>query len=108
MNPFPRHDGSLHVEGVPVARIAGEVGTPCYVYSASALVAAYDALDAAFGSVPHLLCYSVKGNMNLAVIRTLVARGGGARGWARPPPRSTRPSMRASACSTSSRGVSFA
>ncbi len=78
MNPFLRRDGSLHVEGVPVARIAGEVGTPCYIYSASALVAAYDALDAAFGSVRHLLCYSVKGNMNLAVIRTLVARGGGA------------------------------
>jgi diaminopimelate decarboxylase len=78
MNPFPRRDGSLHVEGVPLVRIAEEVGTPCYVYSAGALRAAYDALDAAFESVPHLLCYSVKGNMNLAVIRTLVAAGAGA------------------------------
>jgi diaminopimelate decarboxylase len=78
MNPFPRRDGSLHVEGVPLVRIAEEVGTPCYVYSAGALRTAYDALDAAFESVPHLLCYSVKGNMNLAVIRTLVAAGAGA------------------------------
>lgn len=78
MNAFARRDGALHAEGVPLARIAHEVGTPCYVYSASALVAAYDALERAFAGVPHLLCYSVKGNMNLAVIRTLVARGAGA------------------------------
>jgi diaminopimelate decarboxylase len=78
MNPFPRRDGALHAEEVPLARLAAEVGTPFYVYSASALAAAYDALDAAFSDVPHLICYSVKGNMNLAVIRTLVARGAGA------------------------------
>jgi diaminopimelate decarboxylase len=78
VNPFPRRDGWLCAEDVPLARIADEVGTPAYVYSAGALVEAYDALDRAFASVPHLLCYSVKGNMNLAVIRTLVARGAGA------------------------------
>jgi diaminopimelate decarboxylase len=78
MNAFGRRDGWLHAEGVPLRHIAEEVGTPAYVYSASALAAAYDALDAAFSRVPHLLCYSVKGNMNLAVIRTLVARGAGA------------------------------
>ncbi|HET6303197.1 MAG TPA: diaminopimelate decarboxylase, partial [Myxococcota bacterium] len=74
MNPFPRRDGWLCAEDVPLRRIADEVGTPTYVYSAGALVAAYDAFDRAFASVPHTLCYSVKGNMNLAVIRTLVAR----------------------------------
>jgi diaminopimelate decarboxylase len=78
VNPFPRRDGWLCAEDVPLARIADEVGTPSYVYSAGALGEAYDALDRAFASVPHLLCYSVKGNMNLAVIRTLVARGAGA------------------------------
>ena len=78
MNPFPRRDGWLCAEDVPLRRIAAEVGTPAYVYSAGALVAAYDSLDRAFASVPHTLCYSIKGNMNLAVIRTLVARGAGA------------------------------
>jgi diaminopimelate decarboxylase len=78
MNPLTRREGRLFVEEVPLARIAEEVGTPVYVYSASALVAAYDALDSAFAGIPHTLCYSVKGNMNLAVIRTLVARGAGA------------------------------
>ncbi len=78
MNPFPRREGWLFAEEVPLRRIAEEVGTPVYVYSAGALVAAYDALDHAFAAVPHMLCYSIKGNMNLAVIRTLVARGAGA------------------------------
>jgi diaminopimelate decarboxylase len=78
VNPFPRRDGWLCAEEVPLHRIADEVGTPTYVYSAGALATAYVALDRAFASVPHLLCYSVKGNMNLAVIRTLVARGAGA------------------------------
>jgi diaminopimelate decarboxylase len=75
---FPRREGVLFAEGVALARIADAVGTPFYVYSASALVAGYDALDDAFASVPHMVCYAVKANMNLAVIRTLVARGAGA------------------------------
>ncbi len=76
--PFQRRDGRLLVEGVPLTRIADEVGTPVYVYSATALTEAYDALHRAFESVPHLVCYSVKSNMNLAVLRTLFARGAGA------------------------------
>lgn len=75
---FPRRDGRLLAEAVPLEAIAEDVGTPTYVYSATALVEAYDALDAAFARVPHSICYSVKGNMNLAVVRTLVARGAGA------------------------------
>jgi diaminopimelate decarboxylase len=75
---FPRRAGSLYAEELPLARIADAVGTPCFVYSAGALVAGYDALDRAFRGVPHLLCYALKANMNLAVVRTLVARGAGA------------------------------
>jgi diaminopimelate decarboxylase len=67
----------LQVEQVPVERIADQVGTPVFIYSASALCDAYDALDAAFARVPHLICYAIKSNMNLAVVRTLVARGAG-------------------------------
>ena len=74
---FPRIGGRLHCEGVPVERIAEAVGTPVYVYSATALAAAYDAYEAAFAGVPHMLCYSIKSNANLAVVRLLVRRGAG-------------------------------
>ncbi len=77
MEAFERRDGWLYVEDVPLARIADEVGTPVYVYSAGALRSAYDALDSAFAGTPHLLCYATKANMNLAVVRTLVACGAG-------------------------------
>jgi diaminopimelate decarboxylase len=74
---FRRIDGELHAERVPLARIAAAVGTPTYVYSATRLCEAYDALDAAFAGTRHAICYSIKSCMNLAVVRTLVARGAG-------------------------------
>ncbi len=74
---FPRRGGSLHAEAVPVERIVEAVGTPVFIYSASELAARYDALDAAFSDLPHTICYAIKANMNLAVVRTLVARGCG-------------------------------
>ncbi len=74
---FPRIDGRLHAEAVPIERIAESVGTPVFVYSATRLAEAYDALDAAFAGVPHLLCFSIKSCPNLAVVRTLVSRGAG-------------------------------
>ena len=72
---FPRREGDLYVEGVPVAEIAEQTGTPVYLYSAGALEAAHDALTSAFAGRPHLVCYSIKSNMNLAVVNTLVKRG---------------------------------
>jgi diaminopimelate decarboxylase len=74
---FPRIGGRLHCEGVPLARIAEAVGTPTYVYSASHLCEAHDALRAAFQGTRHTICYSIKACANLAVVRTLVARGAG-------------------------------
>jgi diaminopimelate decarboxylase len=67
----------LYAEDVPIDRIAEATGTPTYVYSASTITAGYDALDAAFADVPHSICYAIKANMNLAVVRLLVARGAG-------------------------------
>jgi diaminopimelate decarboxylase len=67
----------LHAEGVPIERIAEAVGTPVYVYSASKIIESYDALDAAFAGTPHAICYAIKANMNLAVVRLLIARGAG-------------------------------
>ncbi len=74
---FARRAGRLHAEAVPIERIVEAVGTPVFIYSASELAARYDALDAAFSAVPHSICYAIKANMNLAVVRTLVARGCG-------------------------------
>ncbi len=74
---FPRRDGQLHVEQVPVADIAEAVGTPAYLYSAGALEAAHDGLAGAFAGRPALLCYAIKANMNLAVVSLLVRRGAG-------------------------------
>jgi diaminopimelate decarboxylase len=80
---FPYVDGHLHAEGVPLDRIAAEVGTPCYVYAQSAMEAAYDNFAGTLraklgGETPINVCYAVKANPNLAVVRALAARGAGA------------------------------
>ncbi|HXW61294.1 MAG TPA: diaminopimelate decarboxylase [Candidatus Acidoferrales bacterium] len=66
---------NLFCEGVALDRIAGSAGTPAYVYSRSSIEGAYRALDRAFGSLPHQLCYAVKANSNLAVLRILANLG---------------------------------
>ena len=53
------------------------MGTPVYVYSATTIAERYDALDAAFEGVRHLIAYSIKSNANLAVVHSLVERGAG-------------------------------
>jgi len=65
----------LHCEGVSLSRIAGEIGTPAYVYSRASIESAYRLLDRAFGNLPHSICYAVKANSNLAVLRTLARLG---------------------------------
>ncbi|HTD59663.1 MAG TPA: diaminopimelate decarboxylase [Gemmatimonadaceae bacterium] len=68
---------ALALDGVPLDRIAEEVGTPAYVYSAEAIRAQYTAMDAALSAVPHRLHYSMKANGNLAILRLLHALGSG-------------------------------
>ncbi|HEY4052342.1 MAG TPA: hypothetical protein VGL74_01275, partial [Terriglobales bacterium] len=67
----------LHCEGVALTRLADAVGTPAYVYSRASIEAAYRRLDRAFGSQPHRLCYAVKANSNLSVLRVLANLGSG-------------------------------
>lgn len=66
------------VEGLPLAEIAAEVGTPAYVYSRAAFTAPLEAFEAAFRDVPHLICYAVKGSANLSLLRLVAERGQGA------------------------------
>jgi diaminopimelate decarboxylase len=75
---FPYRLGQLCCESVPLTRLADAVGTPAYVYSKAALLESYRAYDHAFAGVPHLVCYSIKANSNLAVISTLAQAGAGA------------------------------
>jgi diaminopimelate decarboxylase len=62
---------------VPLAKIAAEVGTPVYVYSYATLERHYKVFDHALAAHKHIICYSVKANSNLAVLRALVAMGAG-------------------------------
>ncbi|HEV3481168.1 MAG TPA: diaminopimelate decarboxylase [Candidatus Acidoferrales bacterium] len=70
-----RQSQILHCEGVALTRLADTVGTPTYVYSRASIEAAYRRLDRAFGSLPHRLCYAVKANSNLSVLRVLANLG---------------------------------
>jgi diaminopimelate decarboxylase len=78
MNHFEYRGDELHCEAVPLERIAREVGTPTYVYSYATLERHLRVFDAAFAAHDHLVCYSVKANANLAVLRTLFSLGAGA------------------------------
>jgi diaminopimelate decarboxylase len=70
--------GHLHAEGVPLADIARAVGTPVYVYSAAALRRTYRAYAEAFAGQQVQICYALKANGNLAVVRVLALEGAGA------------------------------
>ncbi len=77
MTAFAYFGGELHAEGVPLAAIAARFGTPCYVYSRAALEAGFRAFDGAFAGVPHLVCYAMKANSNLAVLNLFARMGSG-------------------------------
>jgi diaminopimelate decarboxylase len=78
MSFFHYQGGQLHAEQVPLARIAAEVGTPFYCYSDGALRTASEEFAAAIAGLPAIICYSLKANNNLAIVRTLASLGAGA------------------------------
>jgi diaminopimelate decarboxylase len=77
MHHFEYRGDELFCEDVPLAKIAGEVGTPTYVYSHATLTRHFRVFDDALAGRPHLVCYAMKANSNLAVLRTLIALGAG-------------------------------
>ncbi|MEO9703417.1 diaminopimelate decarboxylase family protein, partial [Marinobacter alexandrii] len=77
MDHFNYRNGELFAEDVPVATIAERFGTPAYVYSRATLERHYRAYDDALEGRPHLVCYAVKANSNLAVLNVLVRLGAG-------------------------------
>ncbi|WP_277810230.1 diaminopimelate decarboxylase [Chromohalobacter canadensis] len=77
MDHFNYRDGQLYAEDVPVADIAERFGTPCYVYSRATFTRHFKAYSDALGEHPHLICYAVKANANLAVLDLLARLGAG-------------------------------
>ncbi len=67
----------LYCEGLSLQTLAEQYGTPLYVYSAEMIRERYDAFDAAFHDLPHAICYSVKANSNLTLLRLLAKEGCG-------------------------------
>jgi diaminopimelate decarboxylase len=76
-NLLNRINGTLTIENCTVSSIAQQVGTPCYIYSRNGIRQRWQAFDSAFAQQPHLVCYAVKTNSNLAVLQTLAQAGAG-------------------------------
>ncbi|WP_111429471.1 diaminopimelate decarboxylase [Rhodobacteraceae bacterium DSL-40] len=77
MDHFNYRNGILHAEDVPLPEIAAEVGTPVYVYSAATLTRHYEVFSEALAGMPHLICFAMKANSNLAVLKLMGSLGAG-------------------------------
>src|SRR5690349_17902952 len=74
---FTYRNGELHCDRVSLSTLAMKFGTPLYVYSATTVRERYRILDNAFAKAPHTICYSVKANSNLTILRLLAKMGAG-------------------------------
>ncbi|MDN3523979.1 diaminopimelate decarboxylase [Halomonas sabkhae] len=77
MDHFEYRNGVLHGEDVDLGQVAEAYGTPCYVYSRATLTRHFRAYTEALGGHPHLICYAIKANSNLAVLDLLARLGAG-------------------------------
>ncbi|MCM0080801.1 diaminopimelate decarboxylase [Geomonas sp. Red32] len=77
MHHFQYKGDELYAEDVAIKEIVAKVGSPVYIYSQATLARHFKAMDEAFASVPHTICYSVKANSNLAVLKNFINLGGG-------------------------------
>ena len=77
MDHFDYHDNALYCEDVALSTLAEHYGTPLYVYSRATLERHWRAFDQALSGRPHLVCYAVKANSNLAILNVLAQLGSG-------------------------------
>lgn len=77
MDYFNYKNDELYAEDVPVSKIAASYGTPTFIYSRATIERHWRAFDHAFKDQPHLVCYAVKANSNLAVLNILARMGSG-------------------------------
>lgn len=74
---FSYRGSQLFCEGVSVAAVVRRFGTPAYLYSRASIEQAYRRMDSAFGTLPHTICYAMKANSNLGILRVFAALGSG-------------------------------
>jgi diaminopimelate decarboxylase len=77
MHSFSYRNGELFCEKASVKKLAAKYGTPLYVYSQATITRHFRELDVALGSLDHQICYAVKANSNLAILRVLSSLGSG-------------------------------
>ncbi|TSA39576.1 MAG: diaminopimelate decarboxylase [Methylococcaceae bacterium] len=77
MKQFSYQNGELYAENIAISSLIAHYGSPCYLYSRDFLEQQWHAFDAAFGTHPHLICYAVKANSNLAILNVLARLGSG-------------------------------
>ena len=77
MNYFNYKNHELWCEEVSISKIAKEVGTPFYLYSHRTLKHHFHVFDEAFKEVPHIVCFAVKANSNIAILRLFANEGSG-------------------------------
>ncbi len=77
MHHFNYIENNLYCEDVPVSEVALKVGTPFYLYSSATLRRHFNAFDHAFDGIRHMICFSMKSNSNLAILRLFAREGGG-------------------------------
>ncbi len=77
MRPVEYRERTLLCDGLALADIAAKAGTPCYVYSAATLLENYRAYEDTLRGIPHTVCYALKANGNLSILRLLAQAGAG-------------------------------
>lgn len=77
MDYFSYKENKLFAEEVAIEQIVAEYGSPCYIYSRATFERHWKAFDQAFGDHPHLICYAVKANSNIAILNILTRLGSG-------------------------------
>ncbi len=77
MEPFHYRDGQLYCEDVPAAELAARFGTPLYVYSQASILGTLETLQTVYAEVDPLVCYSVKANSNLGILKVMAEHGSG-------------------------------
>ena len=78
MHLFKYRADELYAEEVPVKKLAEKYGTPLYIYSYNTLSRHFRAYDDAFNDYPHIICFAIKSNSNMAILRLFAKNGGGA------------------------------
>jgi diaminopimelate decarboxylase len=78
MHDFTYKNSELYAEGIPIRKIAERVGTPLYIYSHRTLIRHFHAFRKAFKNYPNIICFALKANPNITILKLLAREGSGA------------------------------